>query len=98
MFLLTDKYQGDEWDEEAQGIDGGGGEKYKMLVGKPEGKTPLGRHWSGWEDRLILQLMQRNDGMNFIYLATSEFDSGLLWTCPKKGENLVGILAIISFQ
>jgi hypothetical protein len=25
---------------------------YKVLVGKPEGKRPLGRLWHRWEDRI----------------------------------------------
>jgi hypothetical protein len=29
---------------------------YKILVGKPEGKRPLGRPWRGWEDGIRMDL------------------------------------------
>jgi hypothetical protein len=29
---------------------------YRVLVGKPEGKRPLGRHRRGWEDNIKLDL------------------------------------------
>jgi hypothetical protein len=29
---------------------------YKVLVGKPEGKIPLGRLWCRWEDNLKMDL------------------------------------------
>jgi len=30
----------------------GGGRIYRILVGKPEGKRPLGRHVRRWEDNI----------------------------------------------
>jgi hypothetical protein len=29
---------------------------YRVLVGKPEGKTPLGRHSHRWEDNIKMDL------------------------------------------
>jgi hypothetical protein len=29
---------------------------YSILVGKPDGKRPLGRHWHRWEDNIIMDL------------------------------------------
>jgi hypothetical protein len=31
---------------------------YKVLVGKPEGKRPLGRPRRGWEDRIRMDLRE----------------------------------------
>jgi hypothetical protein len=31
---------------------------YKVLVGKPEGKRPLGRRRRGWEDRIRMDLVE----------------------------------------
>jgi hypothetical protein len=33
-------------------------EKYKVLVGKPEGKRPLGRPRCRWEDGIIMDLRE----------------------------------------
>jgi hypothetical protein len=41
---------------------------YWVLVGKPEGKRPLGRPWNRWEDNIELDL-QEVGGMNWIDLA-----------------------------
>jgi hypothetical protein len=30
---------------------------YTILVGKPEGETPLGRPWRRWEDNIKIDLM-----------------------------------------
>ena len=32
--------------------------KYRVLVGKPEGKRPLGRNWRRWEDNLKMDLRE----------------------------------------
>jgi hypothetical protein len=32
---------------------------YRDLVGKPEGKRPLGRHRRRWEDNIIMNLRDR---------------------------------------
>jgi hypothetical protein len=36
---------------------------YKVLVGKPEGKRPLGRPRSRWEDGIRLDLIVREIGL-----------------------------------
>jgi hypothetical protein len=43
---------------------------YRVLVGKPEGKRPLGRHWHRWEDniKMDLQVVEFRD-MDWIELA-----------------------------
>jgi hypothetical protein len=43
---------------------------YSVLVGKPEGKRPLGRHWHGWEDNIKMELQEVGfGGMDWIKLA-----------------------------
>jgi hypothetical protein len=43
---------------------------YRILVGKPEGKRPLGRPRSRWEDNIIINLRDVGWGdMNWIDLA-----------------------------
>ena len=32
--------------------------KYRVLVGKPEGKRPLGRNWHRWEDNIKMDLRE----------------------------------------
>jgi hypothetical protein len=42
---------------------------YRVLVGKPEGKRPLGRHRRRWEDNINLDLREIGiDGVNWIRL------------------------------
>jgi hypothetical protein len=42
---------------------------YRVLVGKPEGKRPLGRHRHRWEDNNIMDLQEVGcDGMVWIDL------------------------------
>jgi hypothetical protein len=49
---------------------GEGRDVYRVLVGKPEGKRPLGRHRLRWEDNIKLDLREiRFDGANWIRLA-----------------------------
>jgi hypothetical protein len=31
---------------------------YRVLVGKPEGKRPLGRPWRRWEDNIRMDLQE----------------------------------------
>jgi hypothetical protein len=31
---------------------------YRVLVGKPEGKRPLGRPWRRWEDNIKMELQE----------------------------------------
>jgi hypothetical protein len=43
---------------------------YRVLVGKPEGKRPLGRHRRRWEGDIKLDLREKGiDGANRIRLA-----------------------------
>jgi hypothetical protein len=43
---------------------------YRVLVGKPEGKSPLGRPRRRWEDNIKLDLREIGiDGANWIQLA-----------------------------
>jgi len=43
---------------------------YRVLVGKPEGKTPLGRPRHGWEDNIKMALQEVGcGGMDWIELA-----------------------------
>jgi hypothetical protein len=43
---------------------------YRVLVGRPEGKRPLGRPRSRWEDNIKMDLREiRIDGANWIRLA-----------------------------
>jgi hypothetical protein len=43
---------------------------YRVLVGKPEGKTPLGRPRHRWEDNMKMDLQEVGcEGMEWIELA-----------------------------
>jgi hypothetical protein len=43
---------------------------YKVLVGKPEGKRPLGRRWCKWEDGIRMELREIGWGnVDWIQLA-----------------------------
>jgi hypothetical protein len=43
---------------------------YRVLVGRPEGKRPLGRPRRRWEDNIKMDLRKRGiDGSNWIRLA-----------------------------
>jgi hypothetical protein len=43
---------------------------YRILVGKPEGKRPLGRHRRKWEDNIRMDLREIGwGGMEWIDLA-----------------------------
>jgi hypothetical protein len=45
-------------------------EKYNILVGKPEGKRPLGRPWHRWENNIIVDLKEIGwEGVDWIYVA-----------------------------
>ena len=52
---------------------GGGRERrgvYRVLVGKPEGKRPLGRHRRRWEDNIKMDLQEVGcGGIDWIELA-----------------------------
>jgi hypothetical protein len=43
---------------------------YRVLVGKPEGKNPLGKTRRRWEDNIKMDLQKVGcEGMDWIYLA-----------------------------
>jgi hypothetical protein len=42
---------------------------YRVLVGKPEGKKPLGRPRRRWEDNIKMDLQELGWGMDWIHLA-----------------------------
>jgi hypothetical protein len=56
------------------GTHGGGGAVYRVLVGKPEGKRPLGRPRRRWEDNIKLDLREIwIDVAKWIQLAQDRF-------------------------
>jgi hypothetical protein len=53
---------------------GDGRSVYRVLVGRPEGKRPLGRPRRRWEDNIQMDLMEIGiDGANWIRLAQDKF-------------------------
>jgi hypothetical protein len=42
---------------------------YRVLVGKPEGKRPLGRPRRRWDDNIKMDLQEMGWGMDWINLA-----------------------------
>jgi hypothetical protein len=42
---------------------------YRILVGRPEGRRPLGRHRRRWEDNIKMDLKEVEWGMDWIELA-----------------------------
>jgi hypothetical protein len=42
---------------------------YRILVGRPEGRRPLGRPRRGWKDSIKLDLQEVGWGMDWIELA-----------------------------
>jgi hypothetical protein len=60
---------------------------YRVLVGKPEGKIPMGRHSRRWEDNIKADLQEVEcGGMDWIELAR---DRELAGTC-ECGDELFG--------
>jgi hypothetical protein len=52
------------------GTHGEGRGVYRALVGRPEGKRPLGRPRRRWEDKINMDLSEIGiDGVNWIQLA-----------------------------
>jgi hypothetical protein len=39
--------------------------RYRVLVGKPEGKRPLGRTWRKWKDNIKIDLQEVGWGYGF---------------------------------
>jgi hypothetical protein len=59
---------------------------YRVLVGRPEGKRPLGRPRHRWEDNIKLDLREIGfDGVNWIQLAQ---DRVQWWSCLNMVVNL----------
>jgi hypothetical protein len=59
---------------------------YRVLVGRPEGKRPLGRPRSRWEDNIKMGLREIGiDGANWIQLAQ---DRVQWWACVNVVMNL----------
>jgi hypothetical protein len=59
---------------------------YRVLVGRPEGKRPLERPTSRWEDNIKLDLRETGiDGANWIRLAQ---DTVQWWTFVNTVMNL----------
>ena len=44
-------------------------EAHRVLVEKPEGKRPLGRHRRKWKDNIKIDLQEVGWGIEWIYLA-----------------------------
>jgi hypothetical protein len=42
---------------------------YSILVGRPEGRRPVGRPWRRWEDNIKMDLQDMGWGMDWIELA-----------------------------
>jgi hypothetical protein len=52
---------------------------YRVLVGRPEGKRPLGRRRHRWECNIKMDLREmRIDGVKWIQLAQDRASGGLL--------------------
>jgi hypothetical protein len=67
------------------GTNGVGG-VYRVLVGRPEGKRPLGRPRRGWEDKIKMDLREIGiDEVNWIQLAQ---DSVRWGACVNMVMNL----------
>jgi hypothetical protein len=65
---------------------GEGRDVYRVLVGRPEGKRPLGRHRRRWKDHIKLNLREIGiDGLNWVQLAQ---DRVQWWAFVNMGMNL----------
>jgi hypothetical protein len=66
----------------------GGGERcFQVLVGKPEGKRPLGRPRHKWEDNIKMDLRELGiDGANWIRLA----EDRIQWQTCEHGNKPLG--------
>jgi hypothetical protein len=64
--LLTQYFSGDKIENEIGGACSADGEErdvYWVLVGKPEGKRPLGRPKCRWEDNIKMDLQEMGCGI-----------------------------------
>jgi hypothetical protein len=58
---------------------GKGRDVFRVLIGRPEGKRPLGRPRRRWEDNIKLDLREIGiDGANWIRLTQDRVNGGLL--------------------
>ena len=60
---------------------------YRVLVGKPEGKRPLGKLRHRWEDKIKMHLEEVGGGLDCIYLV---LDRDMLWSLVNAVMNLGG--------
>jgi len=61
---------------------------YRVLVGKPERKRPLGRHKRRWEDNIKMNLQEVGcGGMDWIELAQ---DRNRWWALVNAAMNIGG--------
>jgi hypothetical protein len=68
------------------GTHGEGTGVYRVLVGRPEGKRPLGRRKLRWEDNIKMNLREIGiDGSNWIHLAQDRIQ---LWAFVNTVMNL----------
>jgi hypothetical protein len=52
---------------------------YSILVGKPEGKRPLGRHRQRWEDNIRMNLREIGwEGVDWVHLLRTGTSGRLL--------------------
>jgi len=58
---------------------------YRVLVGRPEERRPLGRPRRRWEDNIKIDLQETGWGMDWIDLAQ---DRDRLWTVVNAVTNL----------
>jgi hypothetical protein len=68
---------------------------YKILIGKPEGKRPLGRPGRSWEDSIRMDIMETCEGVDWIHLAQDRdqwraLEHGNETSGSIKGGNLTG--------
>jgi hypothetical protein len=66
----------------------------KILVGKPEGKRPLGRPWHRWDDDITVVKEQRQEGMDWIDLALNR-DRWWAHECVISGFTMTSVNVII---
>ena len=60
--------------------------KYRVLVGKPDGRRPLGRTWLRWEDNIKMDLQEVGcGGVEWIELAQ---DTDRWWALVTVVMNL----------
>jgi hypothetical protein len=59
---------------------------YRVLIGRPEGRRPLGRSRHRWEDNIKMDLREIGiNGVNWIQLVQ---DRVQWWTCVNMAMNL----------